>query len=290
MIMRTPPQILFQAWVTSNVSATGSLLVSAEDFIPPEAIRDLRDLTRRRRQLVGDATSERNRVQKVLEEANIKLGSVLSDIFGVSGQLMLEKLLEGEPNLEVIANLAQRKARLKIPAILRSLEGHRLRDHHRSMLRHSLEHMAFPEEQISSIDSEALELIEKAGYQKPFELLKSIPGIQEISATALLAETGGDMSVFPKEGQLSSRIGVCPGNRISAGKNKSSAISRGKRWARTTLVECAWAATAKKDCHLRERFRKLSVKGRKPALIAVAHSLAVIIHRTLSTGTPHQGT
>jgi transposase len=107
-------------------------------FIPPRAIRDLRDLTRRRRQLIGDATSERNRVQKVLEEANIKLSSVLSDIFGVSGQLMLEKLLDGEPDPEAIANLAQRRARMKIPEILQSLDGNRLRDHHRRMLRLSL--------------------------------------------------------------------------------------------------------------------------------------------------------
>ena len=257
-------------------------------FIPPQAIRDLRDLTRRRRQLIGDATSERNRVQKVLEEANIKLGSVLSDIFGVSGQLMLEKLLDGEPNLEAIANLAQRKARMKIPEILQSLEGHRLRDHHRRMLRLSLEHLAFLEQQISAIDGEALQLIEREGYQSSFDLLQSIPGVQEISAAALLAETGADMSVFPTEGQLSSWIGVCPGNRISAGKNKSAAITRGNRWARTALVECAWAAASKKDCHLKERFRKLCVKGRKPALIAVAHDLAVIIHRTLSTGTTYQ--
>jgi transposase len=257
-------------------------------FIPPQAIRDLRDLTRRRRQLIGDATSERNRVQKVLEEANIKLGSVLSDIFGVSGQLMLEKLLEGEPDLEAIANLAQRKARLKIPEILRSLEGHRLRDHHRSMLRYSLEHLAFLEQQIGTIDAEVLQLIGERGYQKPFELLQTIPGIQEISAAALLAETGGDMSVFPTAAQLSSWLGVCPGNRISAGKNKSGAISRGNRWARTALVECAWAASSKKDCQLRQRFLKLSVKGRKPALIGVAHALAVIIYRTLSTGVPYQ--
>ncbi|MES1257834.1 MAG: IS110 family transposase [Acidobacteriota bacterium] len=111
--------------------------------------------------------------------------------------------------------------------------------------------------------------------------------MQEISAAALLAETGADMSVFPTEGQLSSWIGVCPGNRISAGKNRSSAICRGNRWARTALVECAWAAAAKKDCHLRERFRKLAVKGRKAALSAVAHALAKIIHRTLSTGLPY---
>jgi transposase len=256
-------------------------------FIPPRAIRDLRDLTRRRRQLIGDATSERNRVQKVLEEANIKLASVLSDVFGVSGQLMLEKLLAGEPDLEAIANLAQRGARRKIPEILQSLEEHRLRDHHRVMLRLSLNHLAFLEEQISSIDTAVLQLIERDGYQTSFELLQSIPGVQEISAAALLAETGADMSAFPNEAQLSSWIGVCPGNRISAGKNRSAAIARGNRWARTTLVECAWAAVSKKDCHLKERFRRLCVKGRKPALIAVAHSLAVTIHRTLATGIPY---
>jgi transposase len=257
-------------------------------FIPPRAIRDLRDLTRRRRQLIGDATSERNRVQKVLEEANIKLASVLSDIFGVSGQLMLEKLLAGEPDLATIANLARHKARAKIPEIQQALEGHRLRDHHRRMLRLSLEHLAFLEQQLDAIDSAVLELIEKEGYQKAHALLQSIPGIQEISAAALLAETGADMRVFPSEGQLSSWIGVCPGNRISAGKNRSAAISRGNRWARTTLVECAWAAAAKKDCHLKERFRRFCVKGRKPAVVAVAHDLVRIIHRTLATGIPYE--
>lgn len=257
-------------------------------FIPPRAIRDLRDLTRRRRQVLGDAISERNRVQKVLEEANVKLGSVLSDIFGVSGQLMLEKLLEGEPDMEAVANLARRKARVKIPEIRQALEGNRLRDHHRRMLRMSLEHMEFLEKQISAIDQQVLEMIEQEGYQQAFELLQSIPGIQEISAASLLAETGADMTVFPSEGQLSSWIGVAPGNRISAGKNKSGATVRGNRWARTALVECAWAARARKDCHLKDRFHRLSVKGRKVALIAVAHDLAILIHRTLKTRTPYQ--
>jgi len=256
-------------------------------FIPPRAIRDLRDLTRRRRQLIGAATSERNRVQKVLEEANIKLSSVLSDIFGVSGQLMLEKLLEGEIDPEAIAQLAQRKARARIAEIQQSLEGHRMRDHHRRLLRFSLEHLAFLEQQIQAIDGAVLALIEES-YQPALELLQSIPGVQGITAAALLAETGADMSVFPTEGNLSSWAGVCPGNRISAGKNRSGAIPRGNKWARTTLVECAWAAAAKKDCHLKERFRRLCVKGRKTALIAVAHDLAVIVHQTLKTGTPYR--
>jgi transposase len=116
--------------------------------------------------------------------------------------------------------------------------------------------------------------MERHGYQKPLELMQSLPGIGEISAAALLAETGPDMSVFPMASQLSSWIGVCPGNRISAGKNRSTAIPRGNRWARTALVECAWAAAAKKDCYLRERFQRLCAKkGRKPALIAVAQRL-----------------
>jgi len=158
------------------------------------------------------------------------------------------------------------------------------------MLRLSLEHLAFLEQQISTIDGDVFALIEREGYGRSFDLLQSIPGVQEISAAALLAETGADMGVFPTEGQFSSWIGVCPGNRISGGKNRSAAITRGNRWARTTLVECAWAAAAKKDCHLKERFRKLSVKGHKPALIAVAHDLAVILHRTLATGTPYRET
>jgi|SRR5215469_170300 len=257
-------------------------------FIPPQAIRDLRDLTRRRRQLCGAAVSERNRVQKVLEEANVKLGSVLSDVFGVSGQLMLEKLLDGEPDVGAIAELAQRKARQKIPEIRQALEGHRLRDHHRTMLRLSLDHIAFLEGQISGIDEEIGKLIEREGYQESFDLVRSVPGVQEITAAALLAETGVDMSVFPSEGQLSSWIGVSPGNRISAGRNKSGATTRGNRWARTTLVECAWAAAAQKDSALKERFRRLSIKGRKVALIAVAHQLAIILHRTLSSRMPYQ--
>jgi transposase len=257
-------------------------------FIPPRATRDLRDLTRRRRQLISDATSERNRVQKVLEEANVKLGSVLSDVFGVSGQLMLEKLLAGEADTETIAQLAQRKARGKIPEIRLAIEGHRLRAHHRMLLRFSLDHLAFLEEQIADIDGEVLRLIRESGYEQPFELLQSVPGVQETSAAALLAEIGADMSVFPTEAQLSSWVGVCPGNRISAGKNKSATIPRGNRWARTALVECAWAAASKKESHLKERFRKLCVKGRKSALIAVAHALTVIIHRTLRSGTGYQ--
>lgn len=257
-------------------------------FIPPRPIRDLRDLTRRRRRLVGDAASERNRVAKVLEQANVKLGSVLSDLFGVSGQLMLEKLLAGESDLEAIAGLAQRKARSKIPEIVQALEGHRLRDHHRRLIHYSLQHLAFLEQQIAEIDAEVLRLIEEAGYQPAFELMQSIPGVRPITAAAILAETGTDMNVFATPAHLSSWAGVCPGNRTSAGKNKSSHICRGNRWLRTTLVECAWAASVKKGSFLKDRYWKLAVKGRKKALIAVAHNLVILIWKTLATGVPYR--
>lgn len=257
-------------------------------FIPPRPVRDLRDLTRRRRRLVSHASAERNRVAKVLEEANVKLGSVLSDLFGVSGQLMLERLLAGETEVETIAGLAQKKARAKIPQIVQALAGHRLRDHHRLLIRCSLEHLAMLEHQIAQLDAEVLRLIEQAGYQPAFQLLRSIPGTREITAAAILAETGPDMKVFPTPAHLSSWAGVCPGNRISAGKNRNNHICRGNRWLRSDLVECAWAASSTKGCFLKDRFWKLAPKGRKRALIAVAHALAVLIWKTLTSGTPYR--
>jgi transposase len=253
-------------------------------FIPPRAIRDLRDLTRRRCHLISDASSERNRIQKVLDEASVGIGQVLGDVFGVSGQLMLEKLLKGETDVEAIAKLAQRRAKQKIPELIRALEGHRLRDHHRTLIRLSLEHLAFLEGQLAAIDNEIARIIEENALTKAYHLLISVPGVQQISAAAILAETGADMQVFPTAGHLSSWAGVAPGNKISGGKAKPTSVSRGNRWLRTTLVECAWAASKLKDSPSKEQFAKLANKGRKVGLIAIAHSLAVIIHRTLATG------
>jgi transposase len=253
-------------------------------FVPCRDIRDLRDLTRRRRHLVADASSERNRVQRVLDEANVKIGNVLTDVLGVSGQLMLEKLLEGEADVRVIADMTQRKARAKIPEIIQALEGHSMRDHHRRMIRYSLAHLAFLEQQIADMDGEILQLIEAAGFLKAFEVLISIPGVQNTAGAAILAEAGPDMLVFPTAGHLSSWIGVAPGNNISGGKSRPVRSTRGNRWLRTTLVECAWAASKAKDCQFRDLFGKYSRKGHKQALIAVAHAMAVVIYRCLSTG------
>lgn len=257
-------------------------------FIPSRPVRDLRDLTRRRKQVLSNATSERNRVQKVLEEANVKIGSVLSDVFGVSGQLMLEALMKGKATVEEIANLARHTARRKIPEIIQSLEGNRLDSHYRLLIRLSLEHLAFLEQQLQLIDAEILSRVEQPEFRQAFELLQTVPGIKQDGAASILAEIGPRMAQFPTEGHLSSWAGVCPGNNCTGGKAKPAKIPRGNRWLRTTLVECAWAASMKKNCFLKDRFWRLAARGKKRALVAVAHTILVLIYRSLSTGQPYQ--
>src|SRR5437879_378649 len=159
-------------------------------FIPPRPIRELRDLTRRRKRLLGTGTQEKNRVQKVLEDANVKLGNVLSDVFGVSGQLMLEALLEGHTSPEQIARHAQRRAKKKIPQIVEALQGHQMNDHHRKMIGYSLEHMRWIEQQIEELDRDIEEKIRQAGLQTAWENLQSLPGVQQSGAGSIRAATG----------------------------------------------------------------------------------------------------
>jgi transposase len=259
-------------------------------FVPPRAIRELRDFTRRRRKIIGDATSERNRVEKILQDANVKLSSALSNIFGVSGQLMLEALLEGNATPEQIAQLAKRRAKQKVPEIIASLEGHRMSDHHRKMIRFSLEHLRFLEQQILELDEEIAAKIREAGYVPQWELLQTLPGFQETSAANVLAEVGPDTKPFASQRHLSSWAGVGPGNNRSAGKNKGSRPTRGNRWLRGTLTECAWAAAATKDSFLKEKFWRLATKKQRkgPAVIAVSHTLLQLVYQVLSTQQPYQ--
>jgi transposase len=159
-------------------------------FVPPRAIRELRDLTRRRKQLLSDATSERNRVQKTLEDANVKLGSVLSDVFGVSGQRMLEALLEGRGSPQEIAEMARHKARQKIPQIIESLAGHRFSVHHRLMIRMNLEHLRMPERQVIAIDEEVVQRIQSLGLERMLNLLVAIPGLGAVRRILRLMRAG----------------------------------------------------------------------------------------------------
>jgi len=257
-------------------------------FIPPRAIRELRDLTRRRKQLLHHGTSERNRVQKILEDANIKLGSVLSDVFGASGQLMLHALLDGKATPEEIAQFAKGRAKQKIPELLAALDGHRMSEHHRQLIRYSIEHLVFLENQVTKIDNEIRRKILEAGFQGAFELLQTIPGVKEDAAAGILAEVGVDMRVFPSDAHLSSWAGVCPGNRRSAGKDKGGGTNKGNRWLRGMLTECAWAAAGKKDCYLKGKFWRLAADGKKKAIVAVAHNLLRLVYHILSQGCPYQ--
>lgn len=260
-------------------------------FIPPRPIRELRDLTRRRARLNGAGTSEKNRIQKVLEDANVKLGNVLSDVFGVSGQLMLDALLAGKAKPEEIAQFAKGLAKKKIPAIIEALEGHQMSEHHRKMVRYSLSHMKFLEEQIVEIDKDINVKIHEAGMAREWELLQTVPGVKERSGASILAETGPDMKQFPSTRQLSSWGGVCPGNNRSAGKNRSSHTTGGNPWLRGALSECAWAASHKNGCFLKEKFWRITTKTKGKqniALVAVSHSILQLVYEVLRTGKPYQ--
>src|SRR5215472_9694009 len=230
-------------------------------FIPPRPQRELRDLTRRRRKLIRAASAEKNRISKVLEDANIKLGNVLSDVFGVSGQWMLEALLQGKtPDATELANFAQGSAQKKVPALLAALEEHQMRAHHRQMIRFRVEPMRFIEEQVAELDQLIRAKIEEAGYTQQGELLRTLPAVHE-NAAVVLAERGPDPAQFPDEKHLGSWSGLCPGNNRSAGRQKSSHTNAGNRWLRAALAESAWGVSRMKAGHLRDKFWRIAGKG-----------------------------
>lgn len=191
-------------------------LLSAS-FVPPQGIRELRDLSRYRRKLTQALSAEKNRIQKVLEDANVKISSVLSDTFGVSGSRMIEAIMDGKLSESEIADLAKGKLKSKKEEIREALVGY-FQDHHRFMINASLEHIKYLEKQIEGLDQETKKKL--AQYQKEYDLLQTIPGVKEQGAAAIIAEIGVDMAIFPSEGHLSSWAGMSPGNNESAGKKK----------------------------------------------------------------------
>ena len=199
--------------------------------------------------------------------------------------------MKGKATPEQIAQLAQRRARKKIPDLVAALEQHRMSDHHRRMIRYSIDHLEFLEKQIIRLDQDIAAQIREADLVKPWELLQSIPGVQATSAACILAETGPDMQQFGDEQHISSWGGVCPGNNRSAGKNQSSHTNHGNPWLKGTLTECAQAAAQKKNCFLKEKSWRISTKHggkRAPAIIAVAHNLLQFVFHVLLTGQPYQ--
>ena len=259
-------------------------------FIPPKPIRDLRDLTRRRLQLIQDATRERNRVEKLLEHVNVKIGNVLSDVFGVSGQSMLLALLDGKTTAEQIAHLARGQAKRKIPQLTEALEGHGMRDHERFLIRSCLRHLACLEEEVEQMDGEILQRMQEPPFQGAFQRLQTIPGVGQLAAASILAETGVDLTTFPTAEKMASWAGLCPGNRESAGIKKGSQTTQGNSYLRTTLVQCAWSATRKTGCIFQTRFRELSPRrGQKRAIVAIAHQMLTVLYFMLKNDVPFNG-
>jgi transposase len=256
-------------------------------FVPETPQRQLRELTRQRRQLVHSKSSVANRIQKVLEDANIKLGSVATDVLGVSGRDMLRALIAGEANPEVLAELARGKLRVKIPALRLALRG-RVTEHHRFLLGLLLDELTHLEELIARLSARITEVL-PAPFAEAIQRLATIPGIDERAAENILAETGIDMEVFPTHGHLASWTGMCSGQRESAGKRQSGRTRKGNRWLRTTLVQVAWAASHTKRTYLSAHYRRLAGRrGKKRALVALGHTILVIIYHVLRDRTTYK--
>jgi transposase len=297
-------------------------------FVPPEPIRELRDLTRQRTQLTGERTAAANRIQKVLEDANIKLGDVASDVLGKSGRAMLEGLIAGETDPEALAQRALGRLRGKRPELERALRG-RVTEHHRFLLRLHLDHLDHLAGLMDRLTARVAELLGPppeppapagssggpappapagssggpapvaevpaadpptvGGLGEAVARLTTIPGISRRTAEVVIAEIGADMGVFPTAGHLASWARLCPGNDESAGKRRSGRTRRGNHWLKQALVQAAWSAGRMKRGHWPGVFRGLARRrGRKRAVIALAHALLVTCYYLLKDGTTYQ--
>jgi transposase len=249
-------------------------------LVPAPTIRQLRDLTRYRKRLVQDRTRETQRVEKTLEDAVIKLGAVASSTMTKSGRAMIEALIAGERDPDVLAQLAKGRMRTKMPELVRALDG-RFETHHAHMLRLHLDHIDHLDTAIGTIDERIEELM--GPFAEVRARLQTIPGVGQKVADVLIAETGADMSRFPDAAHLASWAGVCPGNNESAGKRFSGRTRKANDWLQSMLVDVAWAAARTKDTYLAAQFWRLAGRiGKKKAAMAVAHSILVIAYHLMA--------
>lgn len=255
-------------------------------FVPPAHIQELRDLTRTRKQLAREISQHTLRIHKTLEDANIKVASVLSSVLGASGRAMLTAIIAGHDSPEHLAGLAVGTARKKRAELIEALRG-RVTNHHRAMLKLHLGLIAALEAAVSELDAAAGKLL--APIKERAALLTTMPGVSDIVAQVIVAEIGVDMSRFPSAGHLVSWAGLCPRNDESAGKRRSTRVRKSANWLKTTLVTAAWAGARKKDSYLRAQFLRIKARrGAKKAIIAVAASMMTATYYMLRDGVEYR--
>ena len=255
-------------------------------FIPSQPQRQLRELTRYRSTLIQDRARALNRLQAVLEDANLKLAAVVSNIYGVSARAMLEALIAGQRDVEVLAELARGRLRAKRAQLQEALAG-RMTAHHSFLLAEHLSFMEALDEAIARVSEEIDQRL--TAEQEAIALLDTIPGVGQRAAEILIAEIGTDMSRFPSAKHLASWAGMCPGNHESAGKRLSGKTRQGSRWLRQVLVEIAHAAAKTKQTYLAAQYKRIAARrGKKRALIAVGHTVLTIVYTMLTRQQPYQ--
>jgi transposase len=255
-------------------------------FVPDTQTQELRNLLRTRKQLVREKASHILRIQKTLEDANIKLDSVITDVMGMSGRAMIEALIAGENNPAKLARLANYRLKTSQEKLREALRG-RVTKHHRFLLRLHLSQIDGLDASIAAIDQQVEAGI--APFRTAVDLVTSVPGVGSLGAQVIVSEIGTDMGRFPSDSHLISWAGICPRNDESAGKRRSNRLRKGAPWLKTTLVQCAWAAVRKKDSYLQAQFHRIkSRRGPKKAIMAVAASILTAIYHMLKDGTLYQ--
>jgi transposase len=254
-------------------------------FVPPTPVQELRDLTRTRKQMVRQRTQNVQRLQKVLEDANIKLDNVISDILGQSGRAMLEAMIAGESDPARLAELAHPRVKASQAELREALEG-RLREHHRFLLQIHLEQIDSLDRTTAALERRIEEML--APFHRAYEHLQGIPGVSERVASVLIAETGGDMKSFPTAGHLVSWAGLCPRMDQSAGKRRNTR-TRPQHWLKTTMVQAAWSAVKAKDSYYRAQYLRLKARrGAKKAIVAVAASMLTAAYHIMQRDIEYQ--
>jgi len=257
----------------------------APSFVPPAPQQELRELTRQRVQLVRQKATLANRIQKVLEGANLKLGSVASDVLGKSGRAMLRALVAGQTDPAALAELALGRLRKQLPRLRPALTG-RVTEHHRFLLELLLDEVEAVEGFLARLEGRIAAAL--GPFAEAVARLTTIPGVDRRAAEAVVAEIGPDMSRFPSEGHLASWAGMCPGNDESAGKRRSGRTAKGNPWLKRALVQAAWAASHATGTYLAAFYRRLAARrGRKRALVALGHALLGIMYQMLRQGTEY---